>query len=210
MQAEERVDTTVHHHDSIYQGVLVKVDLMTPAIEAGRSKGEWQDYEMAVSVRLKDRYYPTLEGGYAFGRKGGEDNDTRFRGVFMRVGMDFNGLRKNIHSPHALLIGLRLGTACHQYDYTDTGETALQPPIVQETGLQSTCNRYKRWDVWGELVGGCNVQIASGFYMGWHLRLKVLMTRKKNGNDPRSNYIPGFGTRSEIGWGVSYYIGWRF
>jgi len=47
----------------------------------------------------------------------------------------------------------------------------------------------------------------TAFYMGWMGRLKVLFTRK---GEDIPEYIPGFGTRDNIGWGLNYYLGWRF
>ena len=200
-------DTTCNHrYDSVYQGVFVKIDLLTPAIEAGMSKGKLQDYELSVSVRLKNRFYPTMEAGCAFGSKTKDDTYQRTRGGFMRFGMDFNGLRKGVDKPHALLVGLRVGTAYQQFDHTDLCEQT----ITNAQTLTQSRNTYHRWDAWGELAAGCQVQIVSGFYMGWYARLKLLFTRKTNGSDPLPVYVPGFGTRDNFGWGVNYYIGWRF
>ena len=72
-------------------------------------------------------------------------------------------------------------------------------------------------DCWGEIVAGCQVEIAkvqkTAFYMGWMGRFKVLFTRDKEGltaDQMKPIYIPGFGNRDNIGWGLNYYLGWRF
>ena len=57
--AREYADTAV------YQGMSLKLDLATPILELARSKGKIQDYELAINVRLAQRFYPTLELGYA-------------------------------------------------------------------------------------------------------------------------------------------------
>lgn len=202
-RAEQVVDTVPGR---IYQGVLVKLDLLMPAVEAGRTGGRMQDYEMSVSVRLKNRFYPVWEGGYAFGRRDKDNSVNLVHGGFMRFGCDFNGLRKNAHKPSALLIGVRLGTAYQQFRYTNVSEQDLEAA----QGLQVRQTAYRRSDVWGELVGGCQVQIVSGFYMGWHARLKLLFTRKQKGSTPLPNYIPGYGDWNDTSWGVNYYIGWMF
>ena len=56
----------------VYQGVSLKLDLAMPVIEAARSAGKIQDYEMAINVRLKNRFYPTLELGYALAKCGAD------------------------------------------------------------------------------------------------------------------------------------------
>ena len=111
-------------------------------------------------------------------------------GGFMRIGCDINPLKKHADSPHALLVGVRLATAVQEKGYTDA---------------------------WGEIVAGCQVEIAKGkkprangqqpmaFYMGWMGRFKFLFTR-----DFTPAYIPGYGNRDNIGWGANYYLGWRF
>ena len=82
-------------------------------------------------------------------------------------------------------------------------------------------------DCWGEIVAGCQVEIAkvnnTAFYMGWMGRFKFLFTRsmykslKQTVEEkevetfiPTPIYIPGYGSRDNIGWGVNYYLGWRF
>jgi hypothetical protein len=72
-------------------------------------------------------------------------------------------------------------------------------------------------DCWGEIIAGCQVEIAkvqkTAFYMGWMGRFKVLFTRDKEGltaDQMKPIYIPGFGNRDNIGWGLNYYLGWRF
>ena len=76
-------------------------------------------------------------------------------------------------------------------------------------------------DCWGEIVAGCQVQVwenkkskvQGGLYMGWMGRLKILFTREKDGllaDEMGPIYIPGYGKRGNISWGLSYHIGWKF
>ena len=162
------------HNDSIriYQGTQIKLDIASPIIVPALNQWKIQHYELAVNVRLKDRFYPTFEAGYAT------------PGGFFRVGADINPLKKHPESPHALLVGLRIGS-----------------------GYQ-----VKKADCWGEIVAGCQVNIAAGFYMGWMGRFKFLFTRATEDADGNAypTYIPGYGTRDNIGWGVNYYLGYKF
>jgi hypothetical protein len=43
----------------------LKLDIANPILELARSQGKVQDYEAALNVRLANRFYPTLELGYA-------------------------------------------------------------------------------------------------------------------------------------------------
>lgn len=185
-------DSTKTAKPSVYQGVTLKLDIATPAVVAGFSKGRLQHYEMALNVRLADRFYPTAELGYAGGRTHkGDSLRYNAHGAFLRIGCDINPLKKSAAaSPHAMLVGVRVGTAVQEKGYTDC---------------------------WGEIVAGCQVEVAkvkkTAFYMGWQGRLKVLFTPDKKhltAEQMKPIYIPGYGHRKHLAWGISYHLGWRF
>ena len=174
----------------IYQGTMVKLDILSPVLISGLSHWKLQHYEIAVNVRLANRFYPTLEVGYAGGQtQRGDSVFYNSHGGFFRAGADINPLKRNPGSPHALLIGVRVGT----------------------------CFQPRKVDCWGEIVAGCQVEIAkvknTAFYMGWQGRFKILFTREAENLTAAEMgpiYIPGFGHRSDLGWGASYHLGWRF
>ena len=166
---------------AVYQGTCVKLDAFMPIYEAARSAGRLQAYELGVNVRLQNRFYPTLEGGFSFGEARKDSLSDKIQGGFLRLGMDYNPLRKSRPSPHALLIGLRVGTS-------------LQTQV----------------DAWGELVAGCQVQIVKGLYMGWTARMRLMFTHRNTPAGELPVYIPGYGYRDNIAWGANYYIGWQF
>lgn len=178
-------------NDSIYNATQIKLDIASPVVIAGIHQWGMQHYEIAANVQLAKRFFPTLELGYAGGKTHrGDSIQYNAHGGFFRVGCDINPLKKHKDSPHALLVGLRLGTAVQTKGYTDC---------------------------WGEIIAGCQVEIAkvqkTAFYMGWMGRFKVLFTRDKEGltaDQMKPIYIPGFGNRDNIGWGLNYYLGWRF
>lgn len=174
----------------IYQGTTVKLDILSPLLVSGLNGWRIQHYEVAVNVRLANRFYPTFELGYAGGQtQQGDSIYYNAHGGFFRAGADINPLKRNPGSPHALLIGLRLGAA-------------FQP---------------RKADCWGEIVAGCQVEICkvknTAFYMGWMGRFKILFNREAENLTAAEMgpiYIPGFGHRSNLGWGASYHLGWKF
>ena len=206
---------------AIYQGMAIKLDLGSAAVVLGASRGKIQHYELAMNWRLIDRLYPTLEGGYVGGtRIQGDTVHYKGQGGFFRVGLDLNPLRESAaQSPHALLIGLRLGTAIQQINQTN-----VNLPTAAYQGLQADC--------WGEIVAGCQVEIVKiktkrpttndraqpdrpmAFYMGWMGRIRFLFTKSIPADPVEAlrvpAYIPGFGNRDNIGWGLSYHIGFKF
>lgn len=193
-------------NDSIplYQGVNVKLDIAMPIIEAARSAGKIQDYEMAVNVRLKNRFYPTLELGYALAECGADGAQHKGQGGFARLGMDLAIVKKG-ETENNLMIGLRFGGAYQNYDLTNV---QVQTDYWQSNSIDFY--NQNRFDCWGEIVVGCQVYLWKGLHMGWYGRVKLLFTRNVAEEQVLPYYVPGLGFRNDFNWGFNYYIGYRF
>ena len=196
--AREYADTAV------YQGMSVKLDIGTSVLELARSAGKIQSYEAAINVRLAKRFYPTLEVGYALAEHGADGGMHKGQGGFGRLGMDLAVVKKGA-SENNMLVGLRFGGAYQNYDLTNV-------KLHSEYWGEQRLNFYdqKRFDCWGEIVAGCQVQVYKGFQMGWYVRMKLLMTRTDKQGDALPAYLPGFGYRRDFNWGMNYFLGWKF
>lgn len=197
-RAREYADTAV------YQGLSIKLDLATPIIEAARSQGKVQNYELAMNVRLAKRWYPTLELGYSQADCVSGGGQHIGLGGFGRIGLDISALKKGV-SENCLMVGLRVGTSYQSYQLTDV----VQNVDYWQAGTISFFNQ-QHWDAWGEIVAGCQVQVWRGFQMGWYVRMKILFTRTDKNSGPLPYYMPGFGFRDDTNWGLNYYLGWKF
>ncbi|MCR5050830.1 MAG: DUF6048 family protein [Paludibacteraceae bacterium] len=238
VQPEKNVSET-----PLYQGMTIKLDVGALAMALATSEGKQQNYEVAMNWRLKNRFYPTFEVGYAFGSQNkyekGDSIVYSGQGGFFRVGCDINPLKKHPESPHALLIGIRFGTAVQDYDQRVSGDdtllTSKRMTFHSDRGYNVSRGGVLA-DCWGEIVAGCQVEVAkvgnTAFYMGWQGRFRFLFTRKdsyvvdntkvENGNPAeivsspfahnsgKAIYIPGYGPRGNTAWGLSYYLGWKF
>jgi len=197
-------------NDSIYMGTQVKLDIASPIIVPAANQWTMQNYEIAVNVRLAQRFYPTFEVGYAGGKLTNDTIGYAGKGGFFRVGCDLHPLKRHPGAPHALLVGVRLGTAFQQFDQ-EVDCQKRNKEVERDAGGHMHING-GRADCWGEIVAGCQVEIAkvsnTAFYMGWMGRFKCLFTRTNLPQAPL--YIPGFGRQDIIGWGVNYYLGWKF
>lgn len=196
--AREYADTTV------YQGMSINLDIGTPVFELARSQGKIQSYEAAVNVRLAKRFYPTLEAGYALAERGADGGWHKGQGGFARLGMDMAIVKKGA-SENNMLIGLRFGGAYQDYDLTNV---KLHSAYWGEQRL----NFYDqhRFDCWGEIVAGCQVQIYKGLQLGWYIRMKLLFTRNAKPGEVMPHYIPGLGFRKDSNWGFNYYLAYKF
>ena len=196
--AREYADTAV------YQGMSVKLDIGNSVLELARSAGKIQSYEAAINVRLAKRFYPTLEAGYAMAERGADGGMHKGQGGFGRLGMDLAVVKKGA-SENNMLVGLRFGGAYQNYDLTDV-------KLHSEYWGEQRLNFYdqQRFDCWGELVAGCQVQVYKSFYMGWTARMKIMFTRKASESGSLPQYIPGFGYRKDFNWGFNYYLAYKF
>lgn len=200
--------TRVYPDSVIYQGLNIKLDLATSILELVRSKGKVQSYEMSLNCRLKQRYYPTFEFGYAQADITADGGHHKGKGAFVRLGADINGLKKHPERLNALLVGVRIATALQRFSMTDIRVNSPYWDAGQPY-LFDYDPRFK-FDAWGEICVGAQVQVWEGLQMGWSLRMKILITRTDKNNGPLPAYIPGFGYRDDTNWGINYYIGYHF
>ena len=198
-------DEVAQSDSAIYQSMSLKLDIAMPVLELARSKGAVQDYEMAINVRLANRYYPTLELGYALASTSASGGHYRGQGGFARVGMDLSALKKGV-GDNCLMVGLRLAGAYQGFQITDVpvcGNSLSSLPNVAYYDQ-------RKFDLWGEIVAGCQVQIWRAFQMGWYVRMKLLMTRTDKQGDALPAYLPGYGYRRDFNWGLNYYLAYKF
>ena len=118
--------------------------------------------------------------------------------------MDLSALKKGV-GDNCLMVGLRLAGAYQGFQITDVPVHGDYWPM----GKVDYYNQHK-FDCWGEVVAGCQVQIWKGFQMGWYVRMKLLMTRTDKQGDALPAYLPGFGYRRDFNWGLNYFLGWKF
>ena len=196
--AREYADTAV------YQGMSVKLDVGNSVLELARSAGKIQSYEAAINVRLAKRFYPTLEAGYAIAERGADGGVHKGQGGFGRIGMDLAVVKKGA-SENNMLVGLRFGGAYQNYDLTNV-------KLYSDYWGEQRLNFYdqQRFDCWGEIVAGCQVQVYKGFQMGWYVRMKLLFTRNAKEGEVMPYYIPGFSFRKDFQWGLNYYLAYKF
>ena len=202
--ANAPVQPKVYADTAIYQGMSIKLDIAMPILELARSAGKVQDYEMALNVRLAKRFYPTLELGYAIADVTADGGQYSGQGGFMRLGMDLSALKKGV-GENCLMVGLRFAGAYQGFQITDV-------PVYGDYWPMPNTNYYNQYkfDCWGEIVAGCQVQIWKGFQMGWYIRMKLLFTRTDKQGDALPAYLPGFGYRNDTNWGINYFLGYKF
>lgn len=188
---------------AVYQGLNLKLDVGNSIYHLISKKGAVQQYEMALNVNLKKIFYPTIEGGYGWGRDGADGGNFYGHGGFAKVGLDLNPIKKNRNNDYVLLVGIRVGMSMMDYELTNVTQTdAYWGNTSRDYPMQF------RADAWGEVVAGCQIKVAGPFTMGWFARAHFLFTEKTGDHQPF--WIPGYGYKDGGRFTFNYYLGWRF
>lgn len=205
LQAETKAPKA--SNDTVYKGTTVKLDLFNTVYTLAATGGKTYSYEAAANVNLLNKYFPTIEIGYA-GADQTMANDAHFNGTgaFMRIGSDFNLMKKKKNtSGNFFLGGVRFGMAMQQFD---TDNLLITDNYWNTTQTINYTDQFK-FDCWAEIVAGIQVNVYRNFTMGWAVRAKFLITRGNEGQ-LYAWYIPGYGTKDTNNWGFNYYIAYTF
>lgn len=171
---------------AFFRGVAVSGDLVGLAQKAFGSYGQ---YEAALRINLKDKYFPVFELGY--GKADAEDATTNMSyktsAPYGRVGIDFN-LAKNKHDDYRLYGGFRYALTYYKFSVSGTGVT--DPVWGEEVPFDvkdMSCNYH-----WLEGVFGVDAKLFGPIRLGWSLRYRRRLMHD-DGTAGNTWYVPGFG-----------------
>lgn len=186
--AQEQRKKMVQQPDTIplLRGVSVSADLV------GLGQMLWSDYgqyEAALRVNLKDKYFPIVEIG--IGKADADDVTTKLTyktsAPYGRIGMDFN-VMKNKHDDYRVYVGFRYGFATFKFDVA--GPPLSDPVYGGEAPFSYTDNK-STWH-WLEGAAGVDARIWGPVRLGWSVRYRRRITAS-NPEIGQPWYVPGFG-----------------
>ena len=164
--AEAKGDTEAKN-DSVpfFKGFAVSVDMVGPM---QMLIGDYGQYEAALRINLKDRYFPVVEMG--IGKA------------------DHTNVLKNKHDIYRLFAGVRYAFTSFKYDLSHPGTT---DPVWGETAPYEA-NGVKCSYQWVEAVIGVDAKMWGPVHLGWSLRYR---SRVSHDDGPLGNswYVPGYG-----------------
>lgn len=184
--AKGKADGAANDSVPLFKGFAVSVDLVGPV---QMLIGDYGQYEAAVRVNLKDRYFPTVELGIGKADHENDVTDIKYKTTapYAKVGVDFN-LLKNKHDIYRLFAGVRYAFTSYKYDLSHPG---IEDPVWGGTapygaeGVKCSCQ-------WVEAVIGVDAKMWGPVHLGWSLRYKSRLAYD-NGELGNSWYVPGFG-----------------
>ena len=201
IQAQHKKVEKEEAPDSVafFNGIAVGVDI------AGFAQGllsDYGQYEAALRINLRDRYFPVLELG--IGHASHDDIVTQLSYVtkapYGRIGVDYN-LMKDKHDIYRIYGGIRYAFTSFKFDVSHPG---LKDPFwggVSPYGAEGVSSYYH----WAEISGGIDAKIWGPIRLGWSVRY-----RKRIAHDPSyvGNvwYVPGFGKTGSIRIGYNFML----
>ena len=186
--AQNKKVTEVEETDStaFFNGFAVSGDLVG-LLQLG--VGDYGQFEAALRINLKDRWFPIFELGYGKGKHNDEVTliNCEAKAPYGRIGCDFN-LLKNKHDIYRFYIGAR-------YAYTNFKSTFTHPGVPDPKWGGDA-----KWEIrdvasyyhWAEFVIGVDASVMGPIHLGWSVRYKKRLAYNV-GDNGNAWYVPGFG-----------------
>lgn len=185
-QNKKKVVTIIPDTIPLFRGIAVSTDLVGPAQLALGSYGQ---YQAAMRVNLKDKWFPIIELGV--GKANAEDITTKLSykstAPYGRIGMDWN-LSKNKHDIYRVYGGFRYAYTSFKYDVNSPG--IVDPVWGDNTEFSAkdvSCTYH-----WLEAVFTIDAKIFGPVRMGWSMRYKRRLFHT-HGDIGEAWYVPGYG-----------------
>lgn len=167
----------------------------TDLYHLGRSQvdADFSGFEWVADINFTDNLYFALEIGNETRTLQSEQINFSPDGTYLKVGIDYNMFENWKGMDNQVYIGLRLGTSAFEtkinnYLLYATEHFFEQTPIDSgySTGLRTNLSAQ-----WFEAVAGVKAALFKNLYLGFSLRLNVLLQESQT-NDYDLLYIPGF------------------
>lgn len=182
---------------SLYRGIAVSIDAAGAVQRAVSSYGQ---YEAALRINLKDRYFPVVEIGIGDADNTDDATSLRFKtsAPYFKAGCDFNIL-KNKHDDYRAYVGVRYAFTSFKYDVEGQ---SVNDPIWGGEAI------YAAYDVkgsshWAELITGVDAKIVGPFRLGWSFRYRSRISQK-HGDIGEAWYVPGYGKKGSSRLGATF------
>lgn len=188
MAASHKQSNTEAKHDSIplLRGIAVSADIVGLV---QRMVSDYGQYEAALRVNLKDKWFPVAELG--LGTADADDPTTKLcyktSAPYGKLGLDFN-IAKNKHDDYRIYAGVRYAMTYYKFDVSshDINDPIWGDPANYEAkGVKANCH-------WAELVFGVDAKIVKPLRLGWSFRYRRRLMHD-DGNIGNTWYVPGYG-----------------
>lgn len=199
--AADAKDSAEIKNDSVplFNGIAVSVDLVGPMQMVF---GDYGQYEAALRINLKYRYFPIVELGIGKADHNDDATDITYNtsAPYAKIGVDFN-LLKNKHDIYRLFAGARYAFTSFKYDLSHPGMTdPVWGGMAPYEGYGIKCS-YQ----WLEIVIGVDAKMWGPVHLGWSVRYRSRLSHN-DGTMGNTWYVPGFGKAGSSSLGGTFNI----
>jgi hypothetical protein len=149
---------------------------------------EVSQYEFVLDAEFRYNWFAVMEGGFSSAAASGETYSYSSQGMFARLGVDYNLMRRPLLSSNDLfLVGLRYGYSItqHQAPYY----SITNPYWGDFNGSVQESNFGLHFL---EFSGGVRTEVFRNFFLGWNIKTRVRLA--ETGNSLINPYfIAGYG-----------------
>lgn len=185
--AQEKKTFDSNKNDSIqlFRGVAVSYDIAGTIM---RLVSDYGQYEAALRVNLKDRFFPIIELGLG-DAKHDIDAITKIESSvsapYGRIGCDLN-VAKDKHDDYRVMVGARYAlTSFKTKAYGDIKDPYWGGMVPYS--FEEKCTYH-----WAEFIFSVDAKIWGPVRMGWSFRYKTKISSSSSGGNELW-YIPGYG-----------------
>ncbi len=208
MAQEKPADTVAAPVHKDRYGLRVGVDLNRLA--KNFYADDYKGFEIVADYRLTKKIY--------FAGEIGNDNITidedqmnfTAKGGYIKLGFDYNAYENWLDMENMIYVGVR-------YGFSTFKQTLNSYSIYDSSGYFNEVTFYPNREYssltghWAEVVGGVKAEVFNNFYMGFSVRLHIMLAQKKPDNFDNL-YIPGYNRTYDGSFGagfnytISYFI----
>lgn len=181
-------------------GIRIGADISRPA-RAFYDK-DFKGIELVADYRLSKKIYAAAEVGTVDLRTEDDLLDFTTKGSYIKLGFDYNAYENWLDMENMIYTGIRYGFSSFSqnlnsytiYDPDNYFDDVVVSPNKKFSGLSAH---------WVEVIGGIKAELFDNLFMGFSVRLNILLTDKKPENFDNL-YIPGFNRTYDGNFGVGF------
>ena len=186
---DTKTDTIIPAKKDRY-GLRVGVDLFK--LTKGLYDSNYKGIELVGDYRLTKNYYLAAELGSEDKTTEDDRLNTTTKGTYLKVGFDYNAYENWLDMENIISIGLRGGFSTFSQQLNSYKIYNPHPYWGEMPWKQSGKTFNGLTASWLEVVTGLKVKVINNIFVGFSLRLNVLIAEKKPSDDFENLYIPGF------------------
>lgn len=196
LELKEFTSDSVNTKFSFAYTIRVGVDLSRPML--GLNNEDYTGFELVGDLRISDKLYVATEIGNENKTSQSEQINFTTSGSYLKLGIDYNMYNNPTGLSNQIYCGFRIGRSAHSQTVNNYVVWNLNRfwPEENSTNTNATIKHESLSASWLEIIGGIKTQIIKNIYMGFSLRLTVLLS-DQTPNNFDNLFIPGYNRKTD-------------